>query len=92
MSEILQVSLDDKGAILLPERVRERLHLSPGMTLVVEKGEQGGVRLRVEKKPQPVIEMDGILVAQGTALRELGDITRLERERRVLELVQRTGL
>ncbi len=43
MSQVVQISLDDNDAILLPARVREQLHLSPGMTLVVETGEQGGV-------------------------------------------------
>lgn len=43
MRKVVQISLDDKVAILLSARVREHLHLSPGMTLVVETGEQGGV-------------------------------------------------
>lgn len=92
MRKVVQISLDDKGAILLSARVREQLHLSPGMTLVVETGEQGGMRLRVEKNSAPLVKKGGVLVARVTALSDIENVTRNERERRVLELVQRTGI
>ena len=92
MSEIIQISLDQMGAILIPAPIRERLHLSPGMTLVVEKGEQGGVRLRVQPKPSPLVEKEGILVARVIAVSDIANITRHERDRRVFTLLQRAGL
>lgn len=87
MSEVVQISLGDMGAILLPARIRERLHLSSGITLVVETGKQGGVRLRVEKKSSPLVEKEGILVARVTSLSDLNDVTRNERDRRVFDLL-----
>ena len=92
MSEIIQISLDEMGAILIPPPIRERLHLLPGMTLVVEKGEQGGVRLRIQQKQASLVDKEGILVARVTALGDLSNITRHERDRRVFNLLQRLGL
>lgn len=92
MNETIQISLDEIGNILIPVSIRERLHLSPGMTLVVEKGELGGVRLRVQTKQTSLVEKDGVLVAHVTALSDLSDITRHERDRRVFGLLQRAGL
>jgi len=77
----VQVSLDDAGRILIPAPIRERLKLSPGMTLVVEKGEKGGVQLRVESKSTTLIEKDGVLVAHVTAIGDLDNATRNERDR-----------
>ena len=77
----IQVSLDDLGRIFIPAPIRERLNLSPGMTLVVEKGEKGGVQLRVESKPTTLVEKDGLLVARVTALGDLANATRNERDR-----------
>jgi len=92
MSEVIQVSLDELGNILLPAALRERLHLAPGMTLVVEKGEQGGVRLRIQSKSTILVEKDGFLVARVTAFGNLANAMRRERDRRVFDLLQRVGL
>jgi len=92
MSQVIQVSLDELGNILLPASLRERLHLAPGMILVVEKGEDGGLRLRIQRKPTVLVEKEGLLVARVTAFSNLSDVTRRERDRRVFELLQRVGL
>ena len=92
MTQMFQISLDEVGRILIPAPIRERLDLSPGMTLIVEKGEQGGVQLRLQFKPATLVEKDGILVARVGALSDLANITRHERDRRVFDLLQRVGL
>lgn len=92
MNHVIQVSLDELGRILIPAALQERLHLAPGMTLVVEKGEQGGVRLRIRSEPTTLVEKDGLLVARVIALSNLVDVTRRERNRRVFDLLQRVGL
>jgi bifunctional DNA-binding transcriptional regulator/antitoxin component of YhaV-PrlF toxin-antitoxin module len=92
MNEVIQISLDEIGDLLIPPLVRERLRLSPGMTLVVEKGERGGVRLRVQEQQTSLVEKDGILVARVAALSDLSDVTRHEREQRVFNLLQRESL
>ena len=86
MSEGNQVLLDELGNILLPTLLRERLHLAPGTVLVVEKGDdQGGVRLRIQSKPTVPVEQDGFLVARVTALGNLADAVRRERDRQVFD-------
>ncbi len=81
MSEVVQISLDGRGNILLPASLSERLHLTPGMTLVVEKGESGGLRLRVQRQPSVLVEKEGILVARVRAFANLSDLMRHERDR-----------
>lgn len=92
MTQGIQVSLDELGRILIPAPLRERLNLLPGMILVVEKGEQGSVRLRIQSKPTVLVEKEGLLVARVTALSNLANITRHERDRRIFDLLQRVGL
>lgn len=92
MSEVFQVTLDELGNILLPASLRERLRLAPGMTLVVERGENGGLRLRVQRKPTVLVEKEGVLVARVTAFSDLSHLLRHERDRRLFTLLQRVGL
>lgn len=92
MNRVMQISLDELGRILIPGELRERLHLTPGMTLVVEKGEQDEVRLRIQSQPAVLVEKEGILVARVTALSNLADVTRCERDRRVFNLLQQAGI
>lgn len=87
-----RIQLDESGRILIPAALRERLHLTPGMTLVVEKGDRDSVRLRVQPRPTVLVEKEGLLVARVVALSDLANITRYERDRRVFDLLQRVGL
>jgi AbrB family looped-hinge helix DNA binding protein len=92
MNQQIQISLDELGRIFVPASLREKLRLSPGMTLVVEKGDKGGVQLRIATKPTTLVEKDGMLVARVTALGDLTNVTRNERDRHVFDLLQRVGL
>lgn len=92
MAQVVQVSLDELGNILLPASLRERLQLAPGMILLVERGEDGGLRLRVQQEPTILVEKDGLLVARVAAFSNLSNVTRHERDRRVFDLLQRVGL
>ena len=92
MNQVIEVSLDELGHILIPAAIRNRLGLSPGMTLVVEKGKQGSVSLRIEPELPELVEKEGVLVARVKAFSDLTNITRHERDRRVFDLLQRAGL
>lgn len=92
MNHVIQVSVDELGHIVIPADVHEQLHLAPGMTLVVEEGERGSVRLRIQSKPTVLVEKGGLLVARVTALSSLDNIARHERDRRIFDLLQRAGL
>ncbi len=45
MSQVIELSVDDLGRIIIPASLQSRLGLSPGMMLLVEKEDDGGVRL-----------------------------------------------
>jgi len=83
MSQGIKISLDDMGRILIPAAVQSRLGLSPGMRLVVEEGDQGSVRLRVQSEPPVLVDKGGVLVVRAEPLSDLTDVTRHERNRRV---------
>jgi bifunctional DNA-binding transcriptional regulator/antitoxin component of YhaV-PrlF toxin-antitoxin module len=88
----IQVSLDNLGRILVSPAIRNRLGLSPGMTLVVEEGDNGGVRLRIQSESAMLVDKGGVLVVRAEPLSDLANITRQERDRRVFDLSQRVGL
>ena len=92
MSHIMQVSVDELGRIVIPAALNEQLRLTPGTTLVVEKGNQGDVRLHIQSRPTVLVEKGGLLVARVTAAGNLADVMRYERDRRVFGLLQRAGL
>jgi len=68
MSQVIKISLDDKGRILIPAALRSRLGLSPGMNLVVEDGDQDSVRLRVQSRPPVLVDKAGVLVVRAEPL------------------------
>jgi AbrB family looped-hinge helix DNA binding protein len=91
MSEMIQVLLDDQGRIVIPSAFRERLGLSQGMILVVEEGEKDELCLRIPKLPT-LVDKQGVLVVKTEPTVDLTNVTRHERNHRVSNLVQRTGL
>lgn len=91
MSEVLEISLDDLGSILIPAALRSRLGLTPGMTLVVEKGGNGGLRLRIQEQLPTLVDKGGVLVVRAEPTGDLTNITRHERDRRVFDLLQRVS-
>jgi bifunctional DNA-binding transcriptional regulator/antitoxin component of YhaV-PrlF toxin-antitoxin module len=96
MSEMLQVSINRQGRIVLPQTFQERMGLVQGMTLVVEDGEQGALCLRMQEKEKAsaaapsLVEKQGVLVVTSAAQGNLTDITTCEREQRITELVRHT--
>jgi bifunctional DNA-binding transcriptional regulator/antitoxin component of YhaV-PrlF toxin-antitoxin module len=92
MSQVIKISLDGMGRILIPAAVQSRLGLSPGMSLVVEKEDQGGVRLRIQSEPPVLVDKAGVLVVKSEPISDLANVTRRERDRRVFDLLQRVNL
>jgi len=91
MKQVVEVSLDDLGHILIPTALQRRLGLSPGMTLVVETEEKDGVRLSVQSPPV-LVDKEGILVVRAKPMGDLTDVTRRERDHQTLDPQQRAGL
>jgi len=100
MSEAIQVEIDDRGDIVIPAAIRERLGLVQGMTLIAEGGEQGQLHLRVQQDLPQVIEEEGLLIvtsplnpdaeSPGLLSCDLTDAVRQHRERRLASLWQNT--
>ncbi|MBI3241475.1 MAG: AbrB/MazE/SpoVT family DNA-binding domain-containing protein [Chloroflexi bacterium] len=92
MNDLIELSLDKLGRILIPDSLRRRLSLAPGMVLIVEKGEGGGLRLRLQTPQPALVDKRGILVVKAEPTSDLSDLTRRERDQRLFTLLQRTGL
>jgi bifunctional DNA-binding transcriptional regulator/antitoxin component of YhaV-PrlF toxin-antitoxin module len=92
MSQVIEVSLDNRGHILIPAALRRQLGLLPGMTLVVEETANHDVRLRIRSEAREVpalVDKGGVLVVRVEPLCNLTDAIRQERDRRVSDLSQR---
>ncbi len=92
MSEAIQILLDTHGRIVIPSTSRDRLGLSQGMTLVVEKGEKDELCLRIQQDSPTLVDKQGVLVVRTEPDVDLANITQRERSRRASNLVQRVGL
>jgi AbrB family looped-hinge helix DNA binding protein len=92
MRHVIEVSLDNQGHIVIPAALRDRLDLYPGITLVVEKGDNDDMCLRTQPEQPMLVDKEGVLVIRAEPLGDLTDVTRRERDRRVFDLLQRTGL
>jgi AbrB family looped-hinge helix DNA binding protein len=96
MSEAIQVQIDDRGDIVIPAEIRERLGLVKGMTFIAEDGEQGQLHLRAQQELPQVIEEDGVLIVTSPlspevespelSPRSLTDAVREHREQRLTSL------
>jgi len=95
MSQVSEISLDDRGRILIPAAIRRQLGLLPGMTMIVEEADNRSVRLRVQSEmPEmpTLVDKGGVLVVKAESLSDLTDIVRQERDRRVSHLSRQAGL
>ena len=92
MNELIELSLDKLGRILIPDSLRSRLKLTPGMVLIVEKGDTGGLRLRLQSSSPVLVDKGGILVVKAEPSSDLSNIARRERDQRLFALLQQTGL
>ena len=98
ISEAIQVEIDDQGDIVIPARIRKRLGLMKGMTLIAEDGEQGQLHLRIQQVLPQVIEDQGVLVvtsplspdleSNAHLSHSLTDTVRRHREQRLNSLLQ----
>ena len=91
MNQVIEVSLDDGGHIIVPSSLQSMLGLSPGMTLLVEQVDNGECRLRATSQSSVIVKKKGVKIAKAEPLTDLTNITRFEREYRVAELLQRVG-
>lgn len=91
MEQTFQATVDDRGRIKLPARIRERLRLNPGMTLVVEMDEEGAVRLNPQTAETILVDKGGILVIRAAPLADLEAAVEEAREARLAVLLEQFG-
>ena len=91
MNQVIQIALDERGTILIPASEREHLQLAPGMTLVVENGEEGSLRLMPQEEESTLVWENGILIARGELLEDATDIVKRNREEYLARLMARIG-
>jgi bifunctional DNA-binding transcriptional regulator/antitoxin component of YhaV-PrlF toxin-antitoxin module len=89
MGQTIEVSIDNHGGILLPQELKNRLGLLPGMTMVVEEDEEKRVCLRVRTELPELVDKQGIIVVRAESSEDLTNVTRRARNRRVSDLLQR---
>ena len=90
MGQTIEVSIDNQGGILLPPELKNRLRLSPGMTMIVEEDDQERLCLRVQTESPDLVDKQGIIVVRAESSEDLAAVTRRERNRRVADLLKRT--
>ena len=88
MSEAIQIQIDDRGDLVIPAKIRKRLGLAQGMTLVAEDGEEGQLHLRVLQESPTVVDKQGVLVVTSPTSHDLSDIVQQQRERHLSSLWQ----
>ena len=89
MLKTVEVKVDESGNILIPSSLCDQLRLAPGMTLVVERGENGGLRLRAQPEAPALVQKEGVLVARTVPLEDLSDATERSRQQRLQQLLDR---
>ncbi len=90
MGQTIEVSIDNQGGILLPQELKNRLGLSPGMTMLVEEDDQERVCLRVRTGSPELVDKQGIIVVRAEASDDLTNIIKRERDHRLSDLLHRT--
>ena len=88
MRRTVEVSVDERGDILVPAAVQEKLGLVPGMVLKVVADEHGNLRLRAQRNHEILVEKDGVLVASVEAEGDLDRVVRDVREERSQKVLQ----
>jgi len=89
MGQTIEVSIDNHGGILLPQELKNRLGLLPGMTMIVEGNDDDRVCLRVRADSPELVDKQGILVVREETSADLANITRHARDQRVTDLHKR---
>jgi AbrB family looped-hinge helix DNA binding protein len=75
------IKVDRRGRILIPQAVRERLHLSPGSSLNLEESPDGLV-LKLVKVVSATVMRDGLWIYVGHVLKDFTSDAAPEEDRR----------
>jgi bifunctional DNA-binding transcriptional regulator/antitoxin component of YhaV-PrlF toxin-antitoxin module len=91
MGQTIEVLIDNHGGILLPQELKNRLGLLPGMTMIVEEDDEERICLRVRTESPELVDKQGIVVVRAESSEDLTNVTRRARNRRIADLLRRSG-
>lgn len=89
--EPLTMTVDKFGRVVIPQEVRELLHLTPGKKLVVDRETEKELVLRVVEEEPEVVDRNGWLVIRSKAPLDF-DIVELIRKGREERDLKNMGL
>jgi bifunctional DNA-binding transcriptional regulator/antitoxin component of YhaV-PrlF toxin-antitoxin module len=87
MSQLIEATIDQSGALQLPKVILEELEFEPGNKLYFELGEKGEVKLRKANSPARLVNKNGIKVIRGIPSHEIQDALEQDREERMTSLM-----
>ncbi len=88
MSQRIEVELDDQGRLVVPHPLQQQLGLFSGATVVVEDETPEVAFVRLHPAQPRLVEKGGVLVVQAQPLKDLTNIVRDERERRIEDMLR----
>jgi hypothetical protein len=92
MIHTIEIAVETGGRLVIPGKLWKALKLKPGTVFVAEPTAQDDVRLTPQSEATLLAEEDGLLVATGEATGDQIDFVQQERDRRIFDLIQRSGL
>ncbi|MBC8181903.1 AbrB/MazE/SpoVT family DNA-binding domain-containing protein [candidate division KSB1 bacterium] len=87
MNEKFQTEIDEAGRIILPHEAISKLHLKPGMKLIIEV-EEDKVILKPDNEESLLIEKDGVLILHAELTEDVSDIVEKVRQDRINTIIK----
>jgi bifunctional DNA-binding transcriptional regulator/antitoxin component of YhaV-PrlF toxin-antitoxin module len=88
VEQVIEVTVDETGDIVIPAAVSGPLGLSPGTTLIAEEADEGGVRLRIQSELPMLVAKGGVLVVRAEPVGDVASAVKRERKRHVSDLAE----
>ena len=79
--------MDEEGQIILPHEAISRLHLLPGLRLIIEE-KKSKIIIELENEETRLSKQDGILIVDGKLTGEITDIVQMSRAERITSLLE----
>lgn len=78
----IHIKIDKSGRVVIPQEVREELHLQPGTTLALELETDNSIVLKVVQEEAEIVYENGIPVFKGELLEPNLDIVEFIKKNR----------
>jgi hypothetical protein len=92
MTHTIEIAVETGGRLVIPGKLWKTFKLASGTVFIAEPTAQDDVRLTPQSEATLLVEEDGLLVATGEIIGDQIDFVQRERDRRIFDLIQRSGL